>query len=124
MSMRPNSTRTRSLRRAKSIDAYVEWVKQAVFEVADLKECLLYEVEERVRFPYFIEPLEHGVKQLYQAMKDGNYHFVRKVIPFMDVAFAHADQIPFHTLLKQLNETQRHGLEVDENGCAPPLPGA
>jgi hypothetical protein len=26
-----------------------------------------------------------------------------------------ADEIPFHTLLKQINETHRRGLEVDED---------
>jgi hypothetical protein len=32
----------------------------------------------------------------------------------MDVAAAHADETPFHTLLKQINDTHRRGLEVDE----------
>jgi len=104
-----------SLRRAKSVDEYVEWVRQAVFEVEDLKECLLYEAEELVKFPDFIEPLEHGVKQIYQAMKEGDYHFGREDLPFMDIAFENADQIPFHTLLKQINETHRRGLEIDED---------
>jgi len=29
-----------SLRRAKSVDEYVHWVRQAVFEVGDLRDCL------------------------------------------------------------------------------------
>ena len=104
-----------SLRRANSVDEYVEWVRQAVFEVEDLKECLLYEAEELARFPDFIEALEQGVKQIYQDMQDGTYHFGREDLPFMDLALEHADEIPFHTLLKQINETHRRGLEVDED---------
>ena len=103
-----------SLRRAKSVDEYVDWVKQAVFEVQDLRECLLYEAEELVRFPDFLEPLERGVNQLYQDMQDGAYHFDREDLSFMDIAQDHADEIPFHTLLKQINETHRRGLEVEE----------
>ena len=34
-----------SLGRARSAEEYAEWVKQAMFEVGDLKDCLLYEIE-------------------------------------------------------------------------------
>jgi len=105
-----------ALRRAKTVEEYVEWVKSAVFEVDDLKECLLFEAEEDMaaRFPAYLEPLEKGIKQLYQDMRDGKYHFGREDLPFMEVAHLYGDQIPFHTLLKQINETHRKGLEIDE----------
>ena len=104
-----------SLRRATSVDEYVEWVKQAVFEVQDLKECMLYEAEELARFPDFLEHLEKAVTQLYEDMREGRYHFGREDLPFMEIAYEHADEIPFHTLLKQINETHRRGLEVEED---------
>ena len=53
-----------SLRRARSPDEYAEWVKQAMFEVGDLKDCLMYEIEDLQRFPAYIEPLEEGIKQV------------------------------------------------------------
>jgi hypothetical protein len=31
----------------------------------------------------------------------------------MDLATRYADQIPFHPLLKQINETHRRGLDLD-----------
>jgi hypothetical protein len=31
----------------------------------------------------------------------------------MDIAEAHGDEIPFNSLLLQLNETHRRGLDVD-----------
>ena len=102
-----------SLRRAKSAEEYADWVKQAVFEVGDLRECLLYEEEELPRFPEYLEPLEQGIKQLYQSMCDGEYRFGREDLPFMEMAYRYAEEIPFHTLLKQINETHRKGLEVD-----------
>ena len=103
------------LRRARTAEEYVEWVKQAMFEVSDLKECLLYESEEMQFFPDYIEPLESGIKSVYQDMCDGNYSFGREDLPFMEVAYRHVEDIPFHTFLKQINETHRKGLEVEED---------
>jgi hypothetical protein len=101
-----------SLRRAKSVDEYVEWVRQAVFEVADLRDCLEFEMEDLARFPAFLDPLQEGIQALYDAMKDGSYAFGREDLPFMDLAGKYAEEIPFHTLLKQINETHRRGLDV------------
>jgi len=107
-----------SLRRARSVDEYVEWVRQAVFEVEDLRECLEYEVEDMARFPAFLDPLEEGIKALYRSMEEGTYGFGREDLPFMDLAGRFSDEIPFHTLLKQINETHRRGLEVESEGGA------
>ncbi len=104
-----------SLRRAKTAEEYAEWVKNAMFEVGDLKDCLLYETEVMRSFPDYLEPLESGIKEVYDAMCEGHYSFGREDLPFMEVALKHADDIPFHTLLKQINETHRKGLEVDQD---------
>ncbi len=101
-----------SLRRARSADEYVEWVRQAVFEVGDLRECLEYELEDLNRFPAFLDPLQEGIEGIYRFMQDGIYRFGREDLPFMGLAGRYADEIPFHTLLKQINETHRKGLEI------------
>jgi hypothetical protein len=101
-----------SLRRAKTVDEYVEWVRQAVFEVDDLRSCLEFELEDLNRFPAFLDPLEEGIKGLFKSMQEGSYSFGREDLPFMDLADKYADEIPFLTLLKQINETHRRGLEV------------
>ncbi|MEA3276455.1 MAG: hypothetical protein U9Q81_14435 [Pseudomonadota bacterium] len=103
-----------SLRRAKTVEEYVEWVRQAVFEVADLRECLEFELEDLNRFPAFLDPLEEGIKSVYRSMEEGTYSFGREDLPFMDLALRYVDEIPFHTLLKQINETHRKGLDLDE----------
>lgn len=102
-----------TLRRAKTADEYVEWVRQAVFEVGDLRECLEFELEDLNRFPAFLDPLQKGILALHQSMLEGNYLFGREDLPFMDLATRYADQIPFHPLLKQINETHRRGLDLD-----------
>ena len=105
-----------TLRRAKTVEEYVDWVRQAVFEVGDLRDCLEFELEDLRRFPAFLDPLQEGIQALYQSMLDGYYRFGREDLPFMDLAERFADQIPFHNLLKQINETHRRGLEVGEDG--------
>jgi len=53
------------------------------------------------------------VKGLYQLMVDGEYRFGREDLPFIEIANKHADDIPFNTLLRQINETHRKGIDVD-----------
>jgi hypothetical protein len=103
-----------SLRRAKSVDEYVHWVRQAVFEVGDLRDCLEYEIEDLSRFPAFLDPLEDGIKKIYGSMQEGTYVFGREDLPFMELAEHHSQEIPFHTLLRQINETHRRGLEIGD----------
>jgi len=104
-----------SLRRAKTPKEYADWVRQAMFEVQDLRECLMFEMEDLQRFPAYLELLEEGVKEIYEQMREGRYQFGREDLAFMDMARAHADDIPFMTLLKQINETHRFGLDVEES---------
>lgn len=101
-----------TLRRAKSAQEYIEWVKQAVFEVQDLRECLEYELEDMSKFPAFLDPLQESINGVYQAMTSGTYHFGREDLSFMGILSHYSGEIPFHTLLKQINETHRRGLEV------------
>jgi hypothetical protein len=101
-----------SLRRARSPEEYADWVEQALFEVGDLRACLLYEIEEPQRVPGYVEPLEKGIRRVYDDMAAGTYRFGREDLPFMQVLRRHGDRIPFHALLQQINETHRKGLDV------------
>jgi len=104
-----------SLRRTRRVDDHVDWVGQAVFEVGDLSECLEFELEDLSRFPAFQDPLQDGSQGRYRSMQDGRDNWGREDLPFMDAVARFADEIPFHTLLKQINETHRRGLEVEED---------
>lgn len=107
-----------ALQRARTAEEYAEWVEQARFEVGDLRECLLYDMEEigeMGRFPAFLEPLEEGIGSVYQSMCDGEYAFGREDLPFMEIAEINSEKIPFFILLKQINETHRKGLDTGED---------
>jgi len=103
-----------SVQRARTPQEYADWVKQAKFEAEELHECLMFDLDELSRFPAFIEPLTKGISQVYDDMCNGCYAFGREDFPFMELAEAHADEIPFMVLLRQLNETHRYGLDVAE----------
>lgn len=100
-------------KRAKTAEEYGEMVKQALYEVEELRACLEFDLEELQHFPAFLDPLEEGIKTIYNDMVNGNYRFSREDLPFMDIALDAADQIPFLFLLKRINETHRRGLDVD-----------
>ena len=102
-----------SLRRARSADEYIQWVQNAVFEVYDLRNCFDFELDEGGRYPAFLEPLDSTIKGLLEQMKQGSYQFGREDLAFMDIVHRYGDDIPFATLLKQINETHRKGIEVD-----------
>lgn len=102
-----------SLQRARSADEYVEWIRQAVFEVDDLRDCYDFQMDEIGRYPSFLEPLEQGIKALQQSMIEGEYNFGREDLPFMELVNRHGDDIPFAILLRQINETHRKGIDVD-----------
>jgi len=102
-----------SLRRACSADEYIQWVKNAVFEVDDLRNCFDFDMDEGGRYPAFLDPLDQGIKDLFEQMKQGTYQFGREDLSFMDIVHRYGDESPFATLLKQINETHRKGIEND-----------
>ena len=61
----------------------------------------------------FLGPREKTLKDLYQAMKDGQYEFAAGELPFMEIANLNRDdQLPFKYLLERINETRIKGLDV------------
>jgi hypothetical protein len=46
-------------------------------------------------------------------MPEGNDVFGRDGLPFMDLAATYCEEIPSHSLLKQINETHRRGLDLE-----------
>lgn len=105
-----------AVQRARTAQEYADWVKHAKFEVEDLRECLLYDMEEvgeTGRFPVFLDALAQSIDDIYQAMCNGEYTFGREDLPFVEILDRHANDIPFYLLLRQINETHRYGLDVD-----------
>jgi len=101
------------MQRAKTVDEYVEWIQQAIFEVQDLKDCLEYYLDEQGKYPAFLAPLERGTQALFDQMKQGDYVWGGEDLSFVVLARRHAKDIPFVHLLERINATHRKGLDVD-----------
>lgn len=102
------------MRRARTAEEYVEMIRQARFEIDDLRACLEYESEENMSsFPAFLQDLDNGLNALYQAMEQGSYHWGSEDLDFMPIVKKHELQIPFSQLLEAINRTHRQGLDLD-----------
>lgn len=101
--------------RARSMDEFVDGLRRAVLQVGDLHDGLEYEIEDMARFPVFLDPLENGIRALCASTDGGACSFGREDPPFMDLASKYAEEIPFHTLLKQIDETHRRGLDLGDD---------
>lgn len=102
------------MRRPRTADEYVEQVRQAMYEVDELRACLDYDHESMKHMAPFIDDLERHVKNIYEDMKQGSYVFQpQSDLPFMDIVNRWGDSIPFYQLLNMINRTHREGLDVD-----------
>ncbi len=103
-----------AVQRARSGEEYADWMKQAKFEVQELRQCFEFEQDEGGRMPAWMDHLEEGVNRVYDDMLNARYTFGREDLSFMETAERFADDIPFIILLRQINETHRRGLDVGE----------
>lgn len=103
------------IKRPKTVDQYVELVKQAVFEVEELRMATEYDLEQMGGVMTFLDNLEEQVKGLWGSMVQGTYEFRDEDLPFMRIVNTADDRLlPFKFLLRVINETHRKGLDVDE----------
>lgn len=103
------------IKRPSTPEAYVDLVKQAMFEVEELRAAIEYDMEGMQDSVSFIDDLQRAVKGVYDSMVDGSYNFQDKDLPFMEIVRQHGVfSLPFRDLLNMINDTHRKGLEVDE----------
>lgn len=104
------------IKRPSSPEAYVDLVKQAKFEIEELRSAIEYDMEGMQDSVSFINDLEESVKKLYATMEDGSYRFQDKDLPFMEIVRQHGVfSLPFRDLLNLINATHRKGLDIEED---------
>ncbi len=102
------------VKRPNSPEAYIELIKQALFEVDDLRAAIEYDSEGMSDSLMFIDELERHVKALYNSLEDGSYEFEDEDLPYMNLVRAHGlFVLPFRDLLTIINDTHRYGLEAN-----------
>ena len=98
--------------RAKTLDEYTDWVKQAVYEVEELRASIEFDEEFMGDALVFLDPLENEIKKLYQRIMDGNYEFSDEPLKFMPIVEQNDPTLlPFKPLLIRINATHTHGLD-------------
>lgn len=100
--------------RPSTPEEYIDLVKQAVFEVEELRAAIEYDMEGMADSTGFIDELETHIKTVYKSFEDGTYEFEDKDLPFMGLVREHGTfTLPFRDLLKIINDTHRMGLDAD-----------
>ncbi|MDH5472428.1 MAG: general secretion pathway protein GspF [Gammaproteobacteria bacterium] len=104
------------MRRAKTVDEYVALVKEAIYEVDDMRAAIEYDEEGMGDVAKFIDELESNLKEVFDAMVKGTYCWRTGDLKYMDL-IRNMDEgtLPFRALLVQINETHKKGLETDED---------
>jgi hypothetical protein len=102
------------MKRPKTVDEYVDLVHQAVYEIDEFRTGLEYEPENAEMFGPFIEHLDTQVRQVYDDMVSGRYQWgFGEDLSYMPLVVKYGRFIPFQRLLMTINETHKHGLDVE-----------
>ena len=103
------------MRRARTVDEYVALVKDALYEVDEMRASIEYDEEGMGDAVKFIDELQSNLKEIFDAMVSGDYCWRTGDLKYMDL-IRHMDDgmLPFRSLLIRINETHKKGLETDE----------
>ncbi|MDQ7016785.1 MAG: hypothetical protein Q9N68_10470 [Gammaproteobacteria bacterium] len=100
------------IRRAASMAAYEEMLKQALYEVDDLRAAIEFDGESMSSSFPLLAPIETELKALLKAIEEGSHQFSGQDLAIMPlVKQSHISMLPFKFLLTQINETHTQGLE-------------
>ena len=101
--------------RAKTAEAYVQLVEQAIIEIEEFIACLEFDMDDPGDQLRVLTPLFDEAKKIRQSMADGSYEFENKDLPFMDVANRLSSTLPFTQILVAINQTHRYGLNIESD---------
>lgn len=103
------------MKRARTVEEYVELVKEALYEVEDMRAAIEFDSEGMGEAPKIIDELEDALKGIFTAMQEGTYHWRTGDLGYMDfIRNTDETTVPFRSLLVRINDTHKNGLEVDE----------
>ena len=102
------------MKRAGTVDEYVALIKEAIYEVEELRAAIEYDEEYMGDAIKFIGELEKSLKDVFESMKDGSYCWRTGDLSYMDIINEVDDRLlPFRALLIRISDTHKNGLEPD-----------
>ena len=101
------------MKKAPDMNAFIELVRQARYEVDELRACLEYDDDETATYKPYLDPLDKILRELYESMTSGNYPGPGdgSDLAFMPLFIRHERDIPFREILRTINATHREGFE-------------
>jgi len=103
------------MRRARTVEEYVAWLKDALYEVEDMRASIDYDEEGMGATRPYIEEIESSLKGVFKLMESGDYCWNTGDLAYTSV-IRDLDEsvIPFRQLLIRINDTHKNGLETQE----------
>ncbi len=103
------------MRRARTVEEYVALIKDALYEIADMRAAIEFDEEGMGESPRYIDEIEDCLKNIFEQMKTGDYCWNTGDLPYIPVIRDLDDGIiPFRPLLIRINDTHKNGLETEE----------
>ncbi len=103
------------MRRAKTVEEYVAMVKDALYEIEDMRAAIEYDEEGMGASTGYIDDIESSLKRIFELMKTGDYCWNTGDLPFISIIRELDDGvIPFRSLLIRINDTHKNGLHTDD----------
>ena len=101
------------MKKAHNLEELVDLVHQAVYEVDELRACLMHDDDEAETYAPYLDPLDTLLRALHETMLAGRYEGVGQGedLPFMPLFKRFERDIPFRELLRTINATHREGYE-------------
>ncbi|MCG6971499.1 MAG: general secretion pathway protein GspF [Gammaproteobacteria bacterium] len=100
--------------RASSMREYIGIVKEALYEIDDLRASVEYDEEYMDGALSFINDLDAGVRTLLQSLEDGSYEFGKGELPFIEIVRNVSDNLlPFKHLFMRIELTHKQGLDEE-----------
>lgn len=103
------------MRRARTVEEYVALIKEALYEIDDIRAAIEFDEEGMGQSPKYIDDIESCLKGIFEDMKSGDYCWNTGDLPYISVIRDLDDGvIPFRPLLIRINDTHKNGLETEE----------
>ncbi len=101
--------------RPRTLEAFQELVRQALFEIDELRAAVEYELEEE-GMPAeldLLDPIRAELQSLLGRLESGGYAFGGEPLAYMGlIQRLDTPSLPIRPLLVRINDTHCHGLET------------
>lgn len=101
------------MRNPTTVDEYLDFLDQAIFEANDLLASAEDEgeMDDLSQYRGVYERLAAELQALHEAVRGGRHHFgVKEDLPFMALARNWKKQLPMYDLLEVLNSVHKRGF--------------